>query len=214
MDLAPLHFMLSEQLLRCESAFKNALALNGPLDEVRRRHLLEGVLSDAWQYYCSFVRNLIIRSATGCNTSHGVVHLASIVPNCWQRASFVAIKSAKGVAIPAAGLNSLLRKEPTWGDSSKILLIVPALNPGNAMNLISHLASGLNGPKHCQIVRNACAHKNLQTKAEVQNLATTYIATSIKYPTDALTWREPGTQQYAFLSWLDDMRLIAEGAVS
>lgn len=214
MDLLPLRFMLELQLGRCEHVFKDALTITGHRARERRYHLLEGALSDAWQAYCSFVRQLVIRSCTGCSTASGLVYAASIVPAQWQRASYIAIRAKQGRSIQPGHANNFLWKEPTWGDTNSIVDIVSALNPGNAHTLIAHLAGGLTGPKHCQTVRNACAHRNYQTKSEVSYLAAAYIATRIRHPTDAMTWRVPTSLEFAFLSWLDDMKTIAEGAVT
>ncbi|MBO2924999.1 hypothetical protein J5H75_25340 [Pseudomonas asiatica] len=214
MELQSLLFMLELQLNRIELEFKDALLLVGRKDRHKKRYLLEGVLSSAWQSYCSFVRLLAIHSSLGCKTSRGATHPPSIAPVSWERASYVALRAAKSVVVHPALTNSLLIKEPTWGDSSKIHDILTALNPGNVNTLKSYLAGGLNGPKHCQQVRNACAHNNHQTRAEVQALAPFYTASKILYPTDAMTWKDPHTQDFAFISWLDDMRTIASGAVS
>ena len=92
MELAPLQFMLSEQLSRCEHAFKDALLVDPRAERTKRRHQLEGVLSDAWQSYCLFVRMLAIRSSTGCKTSSGTFHVASITPPTWERASHIALR--------------------------------------------------------------------------------------------------------------------------
>ena len=108
----------------------------------------------------------------------------------------------------------MLFTEPTWGDAARIIEIVKALNPGNSSVLMAALAGGLNGPKHCQIVRNACAHKNHQTRAAVRGLAPSYIAAPIQSPVDVLSWRDPASNDFAFVSWLDDMRLISELAVA
>jgi len=206
--------MLELQLGRCEHAFKDALIITGLRAREKRIHLLEGALSDAWQAYCSFVRQLVLRSCTGCSTANGVIHAASISPSRWERASYIAIRAKQGKPIHPGQVNSFLWKEPTWGDANSIVNIISALNPGNATTLITHLSGGLTGPKHCQTVRNACAHRNHQTKSEVSNLAAAYIATRIRHPTDAMTWRDPTSSQLAFLSWLDDMRTIAEGVVA
>lgn len=205
--------MLQEQLSRCESAFRSALLTNPSKERVKYRHLLEGAVSDAWQSYCCFSRNVAIYSSLGCTTAAGTVHPASIAPASWQRASYVAIRGAKGEPVQPSKTNGHLWKEPTWGDSAKAPGIIAALNPGNAGTLVGHLAGGLLGPKHCQIVRNACAHKNHQTKAAVEALSLHYIASRIIVPTDALIWRDPVTQEFAFISWLEDMRTIAEGAI-
>jgi hypothetical protein len=212
-DLSPLRFMFELRISRCEEGFKDGLTMTSPHEKERRRHRLEGSLSDAWQAYCSFVRQLLIRSATGCLTAQGFAHPASVFPANWQRVSYVAMRANQGAEVRPHGLNNLLRKEPTWGDVGHIVAIVTALNPGNSGNLIGNLAGGLSGPKHCQTVRNACAHSNHQTRAEVESLASSYIASRVKHPTDAMIWRDPSTMQFAFLSWLDDMRTIATGAV-
>lgn len=187
--------------------------LTSKRDYLLRIHHLEGTLSDMWQDYCRFVRFLLIKSATGCRTANAVAHSSSISPANWERASYIAINACRKKPISLSGTNNVLRKEPTWGDPNKISDIVTALNPGNKTTLISHLSGGLPGPKHCQIVRNACAHKNHQTKSEVLTLAPNYIATQLIKPIDAITWIDPASNQYAFLSWIEDMKIIAEGAV-
>jgi hypothetical protein len=205
--------MLELQLNRCEAAFKDALTLNQKADSLRRTHHLEGSLSDAWQAYCAFVRNVCIRSSIGCTTASGTVHAACVVPPSSGRVSHIALRTAKNRPIQAGAVNAVLRLEPTWGDSSKIVDIINALGPGNAANLLGSFAGGLTGPKHCQTVRNACAHRNHQTKAEVEALAPLYIAGKVMHPTDALVWKEPANSDFAFVAWLDDMRTIAQRAV-
>lgn len=213
MSLAPLKFMLDAQLARSEFDFKVALEFNSKKDRALRRHHLEGALSDAWQAYCSFVRYVLIRSATGTVSSVGMVLPASVVPATWQRVSHISLRAAKGTSPQPGVVNSVLRKEPTWGDSSKIVDIVNALAPANGLTLKGNFAGGLVGPKHCQIVRNACAHKNTQTNAEVRALASRYLVLAYKEPTDAMLWKVPVTNEYAFLSWIDDMKDIAAGVV-
>lgn len=214
MNLASLQFMLHEQLSRCEQAFRTALPLRSPTDRIKRRHLLEGALSDAWQAYCGFARNLVIHSSIGCTTASGTIHPASVFPPTWQRASYIAARASKGQPIQPGQINGDLWREPTWGDSGKATNIVTALNPGNKGTLLGHLAGGLIGPKHCQIVRNACAHKNHQTKAAVEALAPFYIASRVVYPSEAMTWRDSTSSDFAFICWLDDMRTISDGAVA
>lgn len=213
MELQTFCFRFELQLNRAESHFKDTLLITDRREQHNRRYLLEGILSNTWQSYCSFVRQLTIYSSLGCKTASGVNHAASITPPQWERASYIAMRASKGASIAPATTNPLLIKEPTWGDSNKISDIINALSPGNSSTLKSHLAGGLTGPKHCQQVRNACAHNNHQTRAEVKALAPFYIASAIMHPTDAMVWKDPHNQLFAFLSWTDDMRSIAKGAV-
>jgi hypothetical protein len=213
MDLNSVYFRFELQIHRTERHFKDALLVADRNDKSDRHYLLEGILSSAWQSYCSFVRQVTIYSSLGCRTASGVNHAPSIAPAKWERASYIALRASKGASIAPTTLNTLLIKEPTWGDSSKISDIINALCPGNSGTLKSHLAGGLTGPKHCQQVRNACAHKNHQTKADLKTLAPFYIASPVVHPTDVMTWRDPQSQEFAFLSWTDDMKAIAQGAV-
>lgn len=202
--------MLRAQLGRAELGFREASLLRSPADRHRKRWILETVLSDSWQSYCNFVRHVCVQSCIGCTTPSGAV-TATAVPCTWARVSYVAIQAAKGGAVAAGKTNAILRKEPTWGDPTKITAIINILNPSNKAILISHLSGGLSGPKHCQTVRNASAHKNNQTKNEVLALAASYAAHPIIYPTDAMFWIDPTSGDLAFISWLEDMRAIAAG---
>lgn len=204
---------LRARLLRAERAFTEAAVLSQHKDRHLRRHGFEGALSDAWQAYCDFSREVCIHSSIGAMRGNGVPTVASINPATPERASHIAIRSVIPAAPQPNAINATLLKEPTWGDSNKINLIIAALNPTNAAQLQAYFFGGLVGPKHCQIVRNAAAHKNHQTLASVQDLAVNYVAGPIVRPTDALTWTDTSTKGYAFISWLDDMRTIAAGAV-
>lgn len=202
------------RLARAERAFLTGISLVAHSDRFSRRYHLEGSVSDAWQAYCDFSREICIQSALGCTLAGGEGIAPSITPASWERASYLAIRAVNRAVIHPSLLNQDIRYEPTWGDSTKIDQIITALNPGNAAQLRAHLFGGLIGPKHCQIVRNATAHKNAQTLANVKALAIDYLATPASLPTDALSWTEPISGNLAFIAWLDDMRTIADGAIT
>jgi hypothetical protein len=204
---------LRVQLARAEIAYLEASSLVRREDRQIRRHKLEGALSDAWQSYCEFVRSVCINSAIGCITSTGTVIVPSINPTTWQRASHIAIRGAAKRLPHPTDVNQAKRYEPTWGDATKIIDIVNALAPGNASTLISYFGGSLYGPPHCQLVRNACAHKNDQKLQEVRALSVQYLARPIAAPTDCLFWVDTVSGRPAFISWIDDMRDIATDAV-
>jgi hypothetical protein len=182
-------------------------------DRLVRRHKLEGALSDAWQGYCDFVRSVCINSAIGCVTSAGTAIAPSINPPNWQRASYVAIQGATKRPLHPTEVNKTKRLEPTWGDVKKIIDIVSTLAPADAPTLITYLGGSLYGPPHCQLVRNACAHKNDQNLQGVRDLSVTYLARPINVPTDCMFWTDTVSGKPAFISWLDDMRAIATNAI-
>jgi hypothetical protein len=214
MRLATFERRLRVQLARAEIAFLEASSMIGHDDRHVRRHKLEGALSDAWQSYCEFVRCICIHSALGCVTSSGKPTSPSITPPSWQRASHIARLAAKKQVPHVTAVNHVKRLEPTWGDATKIIDIVNALAPANASTLISYLGGSLYGPRHCQAVRNACAHKNDQNLLEVRVLSVLYVAHPITLPTDCLTWTDTVSGKPAFISWLDDMRSIAKNAIA
>jgi hypothetical protein len=65
---------------------------------------------------------------------------------------------------------------------------------------------------HLQKVRNATAHLNYQSFAEVRALSVFYNANPIRHPALACLWVDPGTKDFAFLAWLDEMRIVADVA--
>lgn len=209
MYLSTFERRLRVQLARAEIAYLEASSLVRHEDRQVRRHKLEGALSDTWQSYCEFVRNVCINSAIGCITSTGAAIAPSINPATWQRASHIAIRGADKKPPHPTDVNQIKRREPTWGDTKKIIDIVNALAPGNASNLISYFGGSLYGPSHCQLVRNACAHKNDQKLQEVRALSVLYLARPIAVPTDCLFWGDTVSGRPAFISWIDDMRAIA-----
>ncbi len=213
MHLTTFERRLRVQLARAQAAYLEAVLMTRHEDRHVRRHKLEGALSDAWQSYCEFVRCICINSAIGCVTSNGISVLPSINPPTWQRASHIAISGASKKAPHTTAENQIKRREPTWGDVKKIIDIVSALAPTNATTLITYLGGSLYGPLHCQLVRNACAHKNDQNLQEVKNLSVLYLAQPIASPADCLMWADTVTGKPAFISWLDDMRAIGVEAI-
>ena len=213
MKLSTFERRLRVQLARAQIAYLEASLMGRHEDRQVRRHKLEGAVSDAWQSYCEFVRTVCINSAIGCTTSTGTATAPSISPPTWPRASHIAIRGAAKKPPNPTGVNHTKRHEPTWGDATKIIDIVNSLAPTNASNLVSYFGGSLYGPRHCQLVRNACAHKNDQNLQEVRALSVRYQARPIAEPTDCLFWVDTVSLKPAFISWLDDMRAIAADAV-
>jgi hypothetical protein len=176
--------------------------------------LLEGLLSATWQPWCAFCRETVIASALGCQTRAGIVYPPAVAPVQWERASYIAI-CAKSKAKPKASqTNSLLFREPTWGDVNSLIDIIQLLHPANETQLLSAFGTGARGPNHLQIVRNAAAHINFQTIANVRTLRAFYIVSSLRHPSDVALWVEPSSGASAFESWLEDLTLISDLATA
>lgn len=171
---------------------------------------LEGLSSTTWQYWGTFCRSVVIDSALGARTASGV-----ILPPCagsWEEVSHVASRAAKGRAAVNGGTNSDLRAEPTWGDPGKLNVVINALPLGNKNTLVSSFGAASYIP-HLQTVRNAAAHRHHQNTANVLALRPYYQVARLRHPSEALLWLEEQTKSFAFLFWLEDMRMIGTLAV-
>jgi len=171
---------------------------------------LEGLASATWQYWGAFCRSIVIDSALGSRTANGI----NLTPcaESWEEVSYIASCIAKARRPVPNGTNSDLRREPTWGDPTKLILIVNALNLGNKDTLASALGADSYVP-HLQIVRNAAAHRHYQNTASVLTLRPYYQVSRLRHPSEALLWLEEHTKSFAFLFWLEDMRMLGNLAV-
>lgn len=210
MDLIIQFNRLNARLAMVESRFTD-FRKNMPLRlEHKDWMFLEGLMSATWQYWCHFCRTVVVQSALGAKTAGGVV-----LPPCansWEEVSAAAILAAKNRPIVPGEMNAALRREPTWGDTNKLLNIVQKLPLANRLQLAQSFgASGY--ILHIQTVRNAAAHRHHQNTADVLNLGPFYIVSRLRHPTEALLWLEQNSKNFAFLFWLDDMKMVAHMAV-
>lgn len=170
----------------------------------------EGLMSATWQYWCHFCRTVVIQSALGAKTAGG-----AMLPACaasWEEVSAAAIQAAKRKQPIPGATNSILRQEPTWGDTNKLLNIVGGLPLGNQAQLSQSFGASAY-ISHLQTVRNAAAHRHHQNTAEVLALGPYYVVSRLRHPTEALLWQEQQTQNFAFLFWLDDMKMVGGLAI-
>ncbi|MEZ4660787.1 MAG: hypothetical protein R2911_24815 [Caldilineaceae bacterium] len=130
--------------------------------------------------------------------------------NSWQRLGYEAAQAARSQSYQAR-LRTIatMRHEPTWGDQDKILDIIQQIRPDNHASLLTAFGLPVYGPKHLQIVRNACAHKHRETLSDVNRLLLDYSVTSIRSPTDIIWGIDNLTNQCAIYQWIDDLQLIA-----
>jgi len=111
-------------------------------------------------------------------------------------------------------VNTLLRSEPTWGDVNVLAAIIPRLAPANQSQLLAAFSTAAGGAKALQLVRNATAHNNLQTMAEVQSLRSGYIAFPLTHPVQALFWTEPTSRDFLVLWAVEELRDASLAAIS
>jgi len=208
--LKKFHHRLCLRLGRAEEVFSNFVAHRKGALTYRDQMLLEGLVSAVWQIWCGFCRNVIIASATGCTTKSGTLVPGIVVPLTWERVSYIAICAGNKNPVKNGYVNSRLLKEPTWGDVNKLIAIVNTLKPSNKTQLLTAFGSGLRGPMHMQIVRNANAHWNTETASEITAIRPYYTGSAIRHPSDTLFWIAPSVKDFAFIAWIDDLKLLGE----
>jgi hypothetical protein len=174
----------------------------------------EVLISDIWQNWCHFTRKLLFSSCRGTVARDGSTIVARAGINTWQRLGY---EAKRGVmqqnATPNGHLNFLIRKEPTWGDLDCAIKIIIRLQPSNKNHLLSTFGS-FSQLKDLQLVRNACAHKNVETISSIQSLASSYNFGIIKNATQVAWATVIGSNELAIDQWLFEMNLVADLATS
>lgn len=188
----------------------------GSLDTWTMSRLTESLMSDIWQTWCLYCRNIAHISCRGSICLDGNAFSARIShpDNSWRRLGYEAQNRRNQNRITNNGHQTfLMRYEPTWGDLDVMLEIIQALAPVNQNTLSSAFGMGMVSLKHLQLARNACAHKNVETITQLsQQMKIHYQFNNLKEPSD-LAWSFlRGTTTFAFYNWLLEMKTIARFA--
>lgn len=178
--------------------------------------LLEGLLSRLWQGWGDFWRECIVKSCMGTidGAGSGVAALANATSDA--HVSGAAIKAKKTSSTPPfwGGQNSVLRYEPTWGDVDVLSAIIPRLGPSNQGQLIAAISSVYTQAKDIQQIRNATAHTNAQTRADVASIRTRYISYTISHPIQSLFWTTTVNNDYLILEAIEEFRMASLASIS
>lgn len=174
--------------------------------------LLEGVLSRVWQAWCRFCRETIIESCLGTHDLSGPI---AALPSAYSPAhvSAAAIQVKKRNAVTWVQQNTTLRFEPTWGSIDALLDIIHGLAPANAAKLNGMCILASSSAKVLQKARNAAAHHNPQTFAELLQLSTSYTTFPTNHACQSLFWIETTTGDYLFAQAISELKDAAAHAV-
>lgn len=202
---------------RCRSYNFRIIEINSNRTNLKRwefNYLTEVLISDIWQAWCNFCRELILSSCRGTIARNGQLVNKRFGDNSLQRIGYEAKQANYNHNVTANGhLNFMIRNEPTWGDLNSIIRIVQRLQPSNFNNLVTTFGS-FTEPKNLQKVRNACAHKNKETITDISTLSITYNFSKLSYATD-LAWKmKNNTNAFAIDIWLYEVNKIADLATA
>lgn len=173
-----------------------------------RYHALEGAVSQAWQVWCGFCRQVIVESCSGTTTMSGVVVAPLAPPPSPGRISYVAKQLIGGHNVKP-GKECLPHQEPTWGDPQVCIEAIDHYLPANGASLKLGLNMAYAAPEHLRAVRNATAHLTSDGVKSVKKISIYYQGSKISHPLDLLDWKIKGSGENVFLVWLDDLRTMA-----
>jgi hypothetical protein len=92
--------------------------------------------------------------------------------------------------------------------------VLPRLAPANAPQLLAAFSSHYQAAKALQFIRNAAAHHNAQTMADVLAIRSLYVAFPITHPTHALFWIEPTSSDFLALAAIQSLCDMGFDAIS
>lgn len=103
--------------------------------------------------------------------------------------------------------------EPTWGDLTKLNLIVGGIACSNQAQLLSAFGAAL-ALQDLQLCRNASAHLNKGSIADVSAVRVKYQDTRFVHPSDVVFWVDPQTKDYLWKTWIDEIGVVSQLAVA
>ena len=176
--------------------------------------MLEGQVSRVWQFWCCYWRSCLLESCCGTTDGNGVAIQAHNSALSEDHVSSAAIRAKKNTIPYWVGANTVLRFEPTWGDTDTLATIIPRLSPANQSQLLAAVSSAHTAAKNLQKIRNCIAHTDSQSLAEIISFQTSYQSFPIKQAIDSLFWVHPKSHDYLFLEVIDELRDCAFAAIS
>lgn len=161
----------------------------------------DGYVSQTWQAWCSFCRELVLSSAVGeptaTNGPTGSPHAGRTTPEL----AWIGMRAARGdKTLPIQAIKGDWL-EPTWGDVTKFQDITSAFQINNEATVLSGVLSAGQTARHLQIIRNASAHTTVGNISKVKALAQFYQAGVIILPADTIFWAEPVTGEFLYKYW-------------
>lgn len=174
------------------------------------QYLSHALISDLWQCWCLFCREVLIQSCNGTISTRGsIIQPRNVADNSPLRIAYEVNQYRKGQQANHGRTINFLRQEPTWGDQSVLLRVIPRLGLSNQANLMVGFGLPIYAAKHIQTVRNSSAHINSESVNEVRSLLPLYTGRGFVHPLDIIWWNEAGSGSEAIFFWVDELHTVA-----
>lgn len=207
MKLETLRAKFCSRLRTIESAFERHTCSPLVSRQSDRFALQEGLVSALWQSWVNYCRELLLASAKGAETDGGILTSSRYAAYQFDEIAYVAMQAANGSNITR--IRSIpSRKEPTWGDLSKFLVIAQQLNPTN-IGSIQQAYSSCDRLNDLQLCRNSSAHLSLDNIHAVRQARVRYQDTKFNHPSDLIHWVDPQTNDFVWRTWVNEAHTFA-----
>ncbi len=180
----------------------------------RFKYASVSLISELWQVWCDFCREIIILSCNGTYNRDGSPVTGRSGDNTLQRIAYEFKEYAQNRIPKPSKVTTFSWQQPTWGDIDKFLIVIRSLGIANVVTLTDAFGSSLQAPRHLQIVRNACQHLNTDNFNKVKGLLPFYLASPINHPFELIWLSYPTSQSAAIFDWIDELEWIADFATS
>ena len=196
-----------------DSAFDRHVRLYSSKKRIDRFALQEGLVSTLWQSWCAFCRATLIGSATGIISGSGQQITSPYAGHSDMEIAYVAKVLSDGHQVNRIKALKGSHQEPTWGDLNKVNLIASGLNSTNQPQLLSAFGVGL-ALMDLRLCRNASAHVNKHLIAQINSAKVRYSDTRFVHPSDLIFWVDPTTKDFLWRSWVDEILIISQNAIT
>lgn len=189
----------------------DVLANRSTMSNNDRYALTEFIVSETWQAWNAFCKDVIIKSVQGCTARDGaVIPVRANSKNDYWRICYEASCQAKSQKVKANGhLSFKFYNAHTWGDANKMILVVNGISPSNAPRLLNGFGA-MTHVKDIQSVRNACAHKCNEVIASLKaELMTKYNIRTVVHPADYAWTNTLIGNDIAYFLWVKEMKNTA-----
>ncbi|MCP3322976.1 MULTISPECIES: hypothetical protein [Aeromonas] len=201
----------NRKLVNLSGLANEILAEGGAIPPNKRSALSEYVISETWQAWNTFSKDIIIMSVQGCKARDGLtIRGRGSSNNDYWRLCYEASCYAKRKPVNANGHTSFKYFHGhTWGDSGKIINVVNGFSPSNTNRLLN----GFGAATHIsdiQAVRNACAHKGREILLDLKtSLINKYQIRTVSHPSDYAWVSTLIGNDVAYFVWVNEMKRTA-----
>lgn len=201
----------NRKLIKFSSLANDILQAGKSMPLYKKKALTEYVISETWQAWNTFTKDVIIKSVQGCRARDGLI-ISGRNSGCndYWGICYEASCYAKNQRIKINGYSGFKHYHShTWGDPIKIIDVISGFSPNNASRLFNGFGM-LTYINDIQLIRNACAHKSREIILDLRSsLINRYNIRSVVHPSDYAWVLTLTGNDIAYFLWIREMKAAA-----